>query len=115
MKVRKIKIIIWNEPNPTNPIKTVPVDTCIMIRNLVAGLPIEMIPRGIENFEIMRDLSNALTDAKNKEYLILPENVYSFLEKTCFPHIPARWGLMKEPAEAVILLIGAELTDILVE
>ena len=119
MKVRKIKIETWTEPERDENGKTtgrsVDVDTCFLVRNMVSGLPPDKLPRGVDAFNIMKDLSYALRDAQNQQYLLLPENVYNFLQKNCFPNIPAAWGLMEDISNAVTLLIGAELVEVKIE
>lgn len=112
MKARKIKIETWTEPSRDNPGADITVDTCILVRNMVTGIDPAKIPRGVESFEVMKGLSEALKDAENKKYLMLPENVFQFLEKHCFNQIPAVWGLMDELSDAVTLLIGAELVEV---
>ncbi|KKL74274.1 hypothetical protein LCGC14_2066520 [marine sediment metagenome] len=112
MKVRKIKIISWTEPSQLDPNKEVEVDTCRMIRTLISSIPIQQIPRGMEAFELFKELHDAFKDAENQEYLILSDKVFTFLEKSCFPHVLGTWGMMKEPSEAITLLVGAELVDI---
>ena len=115
MKVRKIRIESWTEPSTTKPGERIDVDTCILVRNMVRGVPVEKIPRGVEAFELMKSLHEALKDAENQEYLMLTENVFQFLEDNCFDQIPATWGLMEELSNAVTLLVGAELVEVKLE
>ena len=115
MKLRKIKIGFWTEPSQTKPNKSIMVNTCTLIRTLFSGLPPAKIPRGLEAFELMKDLHQALVKAHDKEYLYLPENVYTFLQKECFPNIPATWGMMKDVSIAVTDLIDAELVEVNIE
>lgn len=113
MKMRKIKVETWAEQRPGETVVT--VNTRTLIRTMMNQLPPNKVPRGVDAFNIMKELHDALKESEKSEYIMLPENVFTFLEKNCFTSIPAVWALMEDVSKAITELIEAELVDVKVE
>ncbi len=61
----------------------------------------EDMPKGLDNFRIMNRLHKAFDKAEKTGELVLEETDYKFLNDTIVKDVPAFWGRMKEPSEAI--------------
>lgn len=104
--VRKIVMLEWTELDINR--KEITVNTAEFIKNLFAGIPMEKMPRGVEAFEITRDLSKALDESDGKDCVTLEEDLWKFLKKECFEHIPGKWAFVPGLSDAIHSLIHAE-------
>ena len=84
------------------------MDTAEFIKNSFGRIPAEKMPRGVKAFNITRDLSEALDDAKGKDFVTLEEDLWKFLEKEVFPYIPGRWAFVPGLSDAIHSLFTAE-------
>ena len=109
--VRKIPMLEWKEQDMDR--KEIDVNTTGFIKNIFGSIPLEKMPRGVEAFELTRDLSKALEDSKDKDHIVLEENLWKFLEKEAFPHIPGRWAFVPGLSDAVESLIKAKKETII--
>ena len=109
--VRKIAMLDWKARDREG--KEIDVNTAEFIKNLFASIPLEKMPRGVDAFELVRDLSKALDDSKGKDSVILEEDLWKYLEKEAFPYIPGKWAFVPGLSDAVESLIHAEKETII--
>lgn len=110
--VRKIVMLEWKERDMNG--KEIDVNTTELIKNLFASIPLEKMPRGVEAFELVRDLSKALDDSGGKDFIVLEEDLWKYLEKEAFPYIPGKWAFVPGLSDAIDSLIHAE-KEVIVE
>lgn len=110
--VRKIAMLEWKERNREG--KEVAMDTTEFIKNLFASIPLDKMPRGVDAFELVRDMSKSLDASKGKDFVILEEDSWKYLEKEAFPYIPGKWAFVPGLSDAVHSLIKAE-KEVIVE
>lgn len=109
MKTIKIKLTHWTELQTINGEDTnVEMSTAELLEALIQLTPPQFLPTGLNAFDIMKDMRHSLDQSKITDTLIFASNTYKWLSENAFKHIPARWGLMPDLAEAIDNIRNAE-------
>lgn len=109
--MRKIQFSTWKDGNNE-------MDTAKAIMFLVNLIPADKMPRGLENFKIMSNLSDALERAKqlsletDSSFIFLEETEYNFVCDSVKQHIPAAWAFDRNASKVIMGLLDAEKVDI---
>lgn len=107
---RRIEIRHWKEKR-ANINEEVEASTIGLITNMIAAIPPQKLPRGVESFKVVNRLQKSLEAAKDKKELVLEEDVYRFLMDHCMAEIDPRWGMMPDVSKAVLDIVYAVEED----
>jgi hypothetical protein len=97
--MRRISIVKWKVKNPEG--AEIEESILSILNALIASKRPEEMPKGLENFRLMKRLVVVFDNAEEKGILELEESEYKLLKNMVEKDIPSLWGTNLDISKAV--------------
>jgi len=103
--MKKVKILRWLVKLQDGEVED---STLTVLKALINFTKPEEMPRGLDNFNLFKRLSEAFDKAEKNNLLELEDYDYTTLKRMIEKNIPSFWGMNKDITKVIDLFIKAE-------